>query len=286
MAIQKVTGEDEAGKLASAQSLIQARLVERAVRSGYLLRAQPCGNSRPGHPRLPCANLLAAGQRAARLISRHFGHKGAGSNGCGVNKNSSDEWGGGKGLAIPRTSLHLKLTLPLVSPRPREMKMACEGLALVTGAGGFIGHHLIKHLAGRGWQVRGADLKLPEYEEFAAHDFMVSDLRSIEHCVKACKDVDRVYHLAADMGGIGYITSSHAEIAINNALINTHMMMAARQNGVKRFLFSSSACISSPISAEGCGRRSPQGGGCVSGRPGRGIWARKALHGETVPVCN
>ena len=61
--------------------------------------------------------------------------------------------------------------------------------------------------------------------------------------MKACKDVDRVYHLAADMGGIGYITSSHAEIAMNNALINTHMLMAARQNGVKRFLFSSSACI-------------------------------------------
>ena len=118
-----------------------------------------------------------------------------------------------------------------------------KGLALVTGAGGFIGHHLVRSLARQGWQVRGADLKLPEYEPSEAHAFRVCDLRSIDDCMVACKDVDRVYHLAADMGGIGYITSSHAEIAINNALINTHMLVAARRQGVKRFLFSSSACV-------------------------------------------
>jgi GDP-D-mannose 3', 5'-epimerase len=121
--------------------------------------------------------------------------------------------------------------------------MAPEGMALVTGAGGFIGHHLVKALVKQGWRVRGADLKHPEYETSDAHEFLVCDLRSINDCMVACKDVTRVYHLAADMGGIGYITSSHAEIAINNVLINAHMLVAARQAGVQRFLFSSSACV-------------------------------------------
>lgn len=121
--------------------------------------------------------------------------------------------------------------------------MAPKGLALVTGAGGFIGHHLVRSLVQRGWQVRGADLKQPEFERSPAHEFMACDLRSIENCTSACRDVDQVYHLAADMGGIGYITSSHAGISINNVLINTHMLVAARQYGVKRFLFSSSACV-------------------------------------------
>jgi GDP-D-mannose 3',5'-epimerase len=121
--------------------------------------------------------------------------------------------------------------------------MAQKSTVLVTGAGGFIGHHLVRYLAQRGYRVRGADLKLPEYESSDADEFMVCDLRSGKDCMKACRGVDEVYHLAADMGGIGYITSSHAEISINNILINANMLNAVRQNGVARFLFSSSACV-------------------------------------------
>jgi len=115
--------------------------------------------------------------------------------------------------------------------------------ALVTGAGGFIGHHLVKYLVDRGYWVRGADVKLPEYEASPAHEFVVRDLRISENCRLVCADVDEVYHLAADMGGIGYISSSHAEITINNTLINANMIQAAREHKVQRFLFSSSACI-------------------------------------------
>jgi GDP-D-mannose 3', 5'-epimerase len=116
-------------------------------------------------------------------------------------------------------------------------------MILVTGAGGFIGHHLVKYLAKRGCFVRGVDIKAPEYEATAAAEFLIADLRNQDECSNVTKDIDEVYHLAADMGGIGYITSSHAGIAINNTLINAHMLHAAHENGVKRFLFSSSACI-------------------------------------------
>ena len=114
---------------------------------------------------------------------------------------------------------------------------------LVTGAGGFIGHHLVKRLKRDGFWVRGADLKEPEYEASPADDFQVTDLREFEHCRTATGDVDQVYNLAADMGGIGYITANHADISRNNILINAHMLEASRANGVERFLFSSSACV-------------------------------------------
>jgi GDP-D-mannose 3',5'-epimerase len=121
--------------------------------------------------------------------------------------------------------------------------MAKKTSVLVTGAGGFIGHHLVKYLVNSGYAVRGVDIKLPEFQRTDADDFVVADLRDYAECVKATRNIDEVYHLAADMGGIGYITSSHAGIAINNTLINAHTLVAARENGVKRFLFSSSACI-------------------------------------------
>lgn len=114
---------------------------------------------------------------------------------------------------------------------------------LVTGAGGFIGHHLVKFLVEKGYWVRGVDVKLPEYEPTAAHEFEVLDLRRVDNCLIATRGVDEVYHLAADMGGIGYITAFHAAIASNDTLINAHMLESARINGAKRFLFSSSACI-------------------------------------------
>ena len=115
--------------------------------------------------------------------------------------------------------------------------------ALVTGAGGFIGHHLVKYLVRKGYWVRGVDAKRPEYEATAAHEFELLDLRRFDNCLIATRGVDEVYHLAADMGGIGYITAFHADIARNSAMINLHTLEAARLNGAERFLFSSSACV-------------------------------------------
>ena len=115
--------------------------------------------------------------------------------------------------------------------------------ALVTGAGGFIGHHLVKYLVGHGYVVRGADLKYPEYEDTKADEFLIADLRDYNQCLRVTKNIDEVYHLAADMGGIGYISAFHAEISINNTLINAHTLQAARHHEIKRFLFSSSACV-------------------------------------------
>jgi nucleoside-diphosphate-sugar epimerase len=115
---------------------------------------------------------------------------------------------------------------------------------LVTGAGGFIGHHLVSRLKADGFWVRGVDIKYPEYENSAADEFDVLDLREWDNCLRATKGgIDQVYNLAADMGGIGYITAFHAGISRNNILINAHMLEASRNNGVRRFLFSSSACV-------------------------------------------
>jgi nucleoside-diphosphate-sugar epimerase len=114
---------------------------------------------------------------------------------------------------------------------------------VVTGAGGFIGHHLITALKRRGFWVRGVDLKYPEYESSHADEFLIRDLRRWESCLEATAAVDDVYALAADMGGMGFISSHHAEILHNNILISTHTLEAARQNGVRRYLYTSSACV-------------------------------------------
>jgi len=122
--------------------------------------------------------------------------------------------------------------------------MTYQKKILVTGAGGFIGHHLASRLKSEGKWVRGVDIKLPEYEESAADEFAQLDLRKYDNCLLATRGgIDEVYNLAADMGGIGYITASLADISRNNILINAHMLEASRLNGVKRFLFSSSACV-------------------------------------------
>ncbi len=115
--------------------------------------------------------------------------------------------------------------------------------ALVTGAGGFIGHHMVRFLKEHGYWVRGVDLKHPEYEPSPADEFELRDLRHPEECLAACRGVGEVYHLAADMGGIGYITAVHADVTRNNALIDAHMLEAARLAGVERFFYASSACI-------------------------------------------
>jgi nucleoside-diphosphate-sugar epimerase len=114
---------------------------------------------------------------------------------------------------------------------------------LVTGAGGFIGHHLITELKRRGHWVRGVDLKLPEYEATHADEFELLDLRRWADCLQATRNVEDVYALAADMGGMGFISSHHAEILHNNVLINTHTIEAARRNGIRRYLYTSSACV-------------------------------------------
>ena len=114
---------------------------------------------------------------------------------------------------------------------------------LVTGAGGFIGHHLVKYLKSRGYWVRGVDVKYPEYETSSADEFDICDLRRRDNCLVSTKGIDQVYNLAADMGGIGYITAYLADIARNNILINTHMLEASQINNVQRFFYSSSACI-------------------------------------------
>jgi GDP-D-mannose 3',5'-epimerase len=115
--------------------------------------------------------------------------------------------------------------------------------ALVTGAGGFIGSHLVSYLKNRGYWVRGVDIKYPEYSPSEADEFLLLDLRRWENCLEATRDMDDVYALAADMGGMGFISRNHAQILHNNVLINTHTLEAARENEVRRYLYSSSACV-------------------------------------------
>lgn len=114
---------------------------------------------------------------------------------------------------------------------------------LVTGAGGFIGSHLVMRLKGEGYWVRGVDIREPEFGASAADEFELLDLRRWEDCRKAMRGIDEVYALAADMGGMGFISAHHSQIMHNNALINIHSLEAARQSGVSRYLFTSSACI-------------------------------------------
>ena len=115
--------------------------------------------------------------------------------------------------------------------------------AVVAGAGGFVGTHLVKFLKQKEYWVRGVDTHFPVYEPSLADEFLVLDLREQDASEEAVRDVDEVYQLAADMGGIGWITVYHADAAWNNTLINAHMLRAALLGGVKRYFFSSSACV-------------------------------------------
>ena len=123
------------------------------------------------------------------------------------------------------------------------MILSGDRRVVVTGAGGFIGHHLVKRLKADGLWVRGVDIKHPEYERSAADEFYISDLREFENCVNAVAGMNDVYNLAADMGGIGYITSIHAELTRNNILINSHMLEASKLANIDRYLYTSSACV-------------------------------------------
>jgi GDP-D-mannose 3',5'-epimerase len=116
---------------------------------------------------------------------------------------------------------------------------------LVGGAGGFIGSHLVKRLKSEGFWVRGVDLKYPEFAPTAADDFVIGDLREQSIVRSVVVGVDEIYQLAADMGGAGYLfTGEHdADVMHNSATINLNVLDAGRKAGVKKFFYSSSACI-------------------------------------------
>ena len=122
--------------------------------------------------------------------------------------------------------------------------------ALVCGAGGFIGSHLVKKLKKEGYWVRGVDLKYPEHWDTEADEFMLLDLRRPSDCMTALtlykstgEEFDEVYQLAADMGGMGFIHSAECDIMVNNVLINANMVKEAVRKGVKKYFYSSSACV-------------------------------------------
>ncbi len=123
--------------------------------------------------------------------------------------------------------------------------------ALVCGAGGFIGSHLVKYLKNKGYWVRGVDLKYPEFSPTLADEFLILDLREFENCEKALtltlesqnSVFDEVYQLAADMGGMGFITVAECEVLTNNVLINLNMIRASVERKIPRYFFSSSVCV-------------------------------------------
>jgi GDP-D-mannose 3', 5'-epimerase len=118
--------------------------------------------------------------------------------------------------------------------------------ALVLGAGGFIGSHLVKKLKQDGFWVRGADLKFPEFSETAANDFMIVDLRNQAEVARVFDmKFDEVYQLAADMGGAGYIFTGEndADVMFNSMQINLNILEHSRKRGIKNIFYSSSACI-------------------------------------------
>jgi len=126
--------------------------------------------------------------------------------------------------------------------------MSQQTKVLVTGAGGFIGHHLTKYLVERGYYVRGVDIKEPEFAPTQADEFRLLDLRDMDQCREAVKPaddqpIDEVYQLAAEMGGMGFISTAECEIMRNSALINVNMPQAAAEAGIKRYFLSSSVCV-------------------------------------------
>jgi len=121
--------------------------------------------------------------------------------------------------------------------------MASQTRILVTGAGGFIGNHLVNYLKDQGHWVRGVDVKRPEYSDTRADEFLDLDLRDAANCREASKNIDHVYALAADMGGMGFISANHATILHNNSLIDINTLQAAAEAGVQRLLYTSSACV-------------------------------------------
>lgn len=115
--------------------------------------------------------------------------------------------------------------------------------ALITGAGGFIGYHLTNYLKELGYWVRGVDTKHPKYGMSKADEFFIFDLKEFDNAEKVTENMDYVFGLAADMGGMGFISRNHSMIMINNTLMNINTLSASRINGVDKYFFSSSACV-------------------------------------------
>jgi GDP-D-mannose 3', 5'-epimerase len=123
------------------------------------------------------------------------------------------------------------------SYRPGERRV------LVTGAGGFIGHHLVTALVEDGHWVRGVDLGPPQFERTAAHEFVVADVSERAEAFAACDGIDEVYALAASVGGVGYLGENQASLLRTNALIDINTIDAAARQGVSRLAFASSAFV-------------------------------------------
>ena len=136
---------------------------------------------------------------------------------------------------------------------------------LVTGAGGFIGHHLVTFLKQQGYWVRGVDQKTRSMRRPMPMSSCLLDLRRWENCLTATREVDEVYALAADMGGMGFISAHHAEILHNNSLINIHTLDAARENSRQAIFVLVLGMRVSRIQADQRRRGSPERGGCLSG---------------------
>ena len=146
--------------------------------------------------------------------------------------------------------------------------MSTKVRSLVTGAGGFIGRHLVSFLRAQGHWVRGVDLKHPEFCGSNANEYELLDLRRSEDCLRATAEIDEMYALAADVGGKGCGTPDHAQIFHNNRLINLHCVEAARKNRVARYLYASSTCVypelcenitsNVPLDEEGAYQGTPQ----------------------------
>jgi len=116
---------------------------------------------------------------------------------------------------------------------------------LVAGAGGFIGGHLVRRLKSEGFWVRGADIKQHEFAETAADEFLLGDLTDVNNMRAAVAGIDEVYQLAADMGGAGYIFTGEHDAAVmhDSVMINLHALEEGHKAGVKKFFYSSSACM-------------------------------------------
>ena len=153
---------------------------------------------------------------------------------------------------------------------------------LVTGAGGFIGHHLVSYLKARGYWVRGVDLKRPEFSEVNADEFELLDLRRWDNCLLATRNVDEVYALAADMGGMGYISFNNAVILHNNALINLHTLEAARVQPHQEILLHVVGMRVSGVPPDGRGGSSFERGACLSSSASRRIRLGETDHRTSV----